>query len=186
MAFRSVDATVPGGPIYRLQLASTCSRESRSQVRPVAYLIWVSIGPTKMVGPVRLTRLVGRVQFTLHQWTPPTTQMCKQVPELCQSNNQSERTISAQRSWLQTSPAPPTPRHVSGQSCCFLDAMGLFCGVSGFAWLVVSFLGSQVTGSCLCSHRGLLKAIYDFGIKPSLAENYLEVASLSQPKFERG
>jgi len=37
--------------------------------------------------------------------------------------------------------------------------------------------GSQVTGSCLCSHRGLLKAIHGFGIKASLAENYLEVMS---------
>jgi len=102
---------------------------------------------SSLAGPRGLTRLVGRVQLTLHQWTPPTTQMCEQVLELCQSDNQSERTIPAQRSWLQTSPASPTPKCVLGQSCCVLDAMRLLCGTQNPVLLRILQFGSQHTSS---------------------------------------
>jgi len=42
-----------------------------------------------------------------------------------------------------SNPATSNPKRVLGQSCCFPGGVGLLCGVPGFAWLVVLFLGSQ-------------------------------------------
>ena len=52
-----------------------------------------------MAGPRGLTRLVGRVQSTLHRWTPPPTSVAKEVLETFMLTTNSTLTC-----WLQQKP----------------------------------------------------------------------------------
>jgi hypothetical protein len=107
---------------------------------------------------------------------PRFTMSASPMGNLARKKGQKEVMWTQPHREFQSNPTGPTTlTRVSWQCCCVLGAIGLLCGVSGFAWLVVSFLGSQVTGSSLRSHGGPLKSIYVFDIEPSLAENYQEV-----------